>query len=38
MPTLITKLYGMEKIYTEEVIDKMNMFLSIFGNIDKFEW
>ena len=28
----------MEKITTEEVMDKLNMFQSIFGRIDQFEW
>ena len=30
------KRYGMEKITTEEVMDKMDMFQSIFGKIDQF--
>ena len=34
----IPKLYGMEKIYTEKVMDKLDMLLSIFGKIDKFVW
>ena len=34
----IPKLYGMEKISTEEVIDKMYMFQYRFGKIDKFGW
>ena len=34
----ITKLYGMEKITTEEVMDKLDMFQSIFGEIDEFGW
>ena len=34
----ISKLYGMEKITTEEVMDKLDMFQSIFGKIDKFVW
>ena len=34
----ITKLYGMEKITTEEVMDKLDMFPSIFGKIDGFGW
>ena len=29
----IPKLYGMEKIRTEEVIEKLNMFKSRFGKI-----
>ena len=32
----ITKLYGMEKITTEEVMDRLNMFQSRFGRIDEF--
>ena len=34
----IQKFYGMEKITTEEVMDKLDMFQSIFGKIDKFGW
>ena len=34
----ITKLYGMEKIKTEEVMDKLDMFQSISGKIDEFGW
>ena len=34
----IPKLYGMEKITTEEVMDKMDMFQSRFGKIDQFGW
>ena len=34
----IPKLYGMEKISTEEVMDKLNIFQSRFGKIDKFVW
>ena len=34
----ITKLYGMDKITTEEVIDKLYMFQSRFGEIDEFGW
>ena len=34
----ITKLYGMEKITTEEVMDKLDMFQSRFGKIDQFGW
>ena len=33
----IPKLYGMDKIITEEVMDKMDMFRSRFGIIDQFE-
>ena len=34
----ITKLYGMEKISTEEVMDKLDMFQSRLVKIDKFGW
>ena len=34
----IPKLYGMEKITKEEVMDKLNIFQSRFGKIDKFGW
>ena len=34
----IPKLYGMEKITTEEVMDKLDMFQSRFGKIDEFRW
>ena len=34
----ILTLYGMDKITTEEVMDKLDMFQSIFGNIDQFGW
>ena len=34
----ITKLYSIEKITTEEVMDKLDMFQSIFGKIDQFGW
>ena len=34
----IPKKYGMEKIITEEVMDKLDMFQSRFGKIDKFGW
>ena len=30
------KIYGMERITTEEVMDKLDMFLASFGKIDKF--
>ena len=33
----IPKLYGMEKITTEEVMDKLDMFQSRFWKIDQFE-
>ena len=32
----IPKLYGMDKITTEEVIDNLDMFQNRFGEIDKF--
>ena len=34
----ITKIYGMEKITTEEVMDKLDMFQYRFGKIDEFGW
>ena len=34
----IIKLYVMEKITTEEVIDKLDIFQSRFGKIDQFGW
>ena len=34
----IEKLYGMKKISTEEVMDKMDMFQSRSGKIDKLGW
>ena len=34
----ITKIYGMEKITTEEVMDKLDTFQSRFGKIDQFGW
>ena len=34
----ITKLYGMEKITTEEVMEKLDMFQSRFSKIDQFGW
>ena len=34
----IPKLYGMEKITTEEVMDKLDIFQSRFWEIDKFGW
>ena len=34
----IPKLYGMEKITTEEVMNKLDMFQSRFGKIDQFGW
>ena len=34
----IPKLHGMEKIATEEVMDKLDMFQSRFGKIDQFGW
>ena len=34
----IPKIYGMENITTEEVMDKLDMFQSRFGKIDQFRW
>ena len=34
----ITKLYGMEKITTEEIKEKLVMFQSRFGKIEQFGW
>ena len=34
----IPKLYGMEKITTEEVMDKLDRFQSRFSKIDQFGW
>ena len=34
----IPKLYGMEKITTEEVMEKLDMFQSRFGKIYEFGW
>ena len=34
----IPKLYGMDKITTEEVMEKLDMFQSRFGKIDQFGW
>ena len=34
----IPKLYGMEKITTEEVMENLDMFQSRFGKIDEFGW
>ena len=34
----ITKLYGMEKITIEEVINKLDMFQFRFGKMDQFGW
>ena len=36
--SIISKLHGMEKIATEEVMDKLDMFQSRFGKIDEFGW
>ena len=39
MPTpKFPKLYGREKITTKEVMDKLDMFQSIFGKIYEFGW
>ena len=34
----IPKLYGMDNITTEQVMEKLDMFQSIFGKIDQFIW
>ena len=34
----ISKLYGMDKITTEEVMEKLDIFQSKFGKIDQFGW
>ena len=34
----IPKIYGMDKITTEEVMDKLDMFQSRFGKIEHFGW
>ena len=34
----IPKLYGMERITTEEVMDKLDIFQARFGKIDEFGW
>ena len=34
----IKKLYGMENITTEEVMDKVDIFQAIFGKVDEFCW
>ena len=34
----IPNIYGIEKITTEEAMDKLDMLQSIFGKIDKFGW
>ena len=33
-----TKLYGMERITTEEAMDKLDMFQDIFGKVDELGW
>ena len=33
-----TKIYGMERITTEKVMDTLDVFQSIFGKIDEFGW
>ena len=39
MPNLkFEKLYDMEKMTTEEVMDKIDMFRFVFGKIDEFGW
>ena len=34
----IPKLYGIERIYTGQVMDNLDMFQSRFGRIDEFGW
>ena len=34
----IPKLYGMENITTEEVMDKLDIFQARFGKVDEFFW
>ena len=34
----ITNFYGMESFITEEVMDKLDMFQSIFWKVDEFGW
>ena len=34
----ISKSYGMEKLTTEEVMDKLDMFQYRFGKLDEFGW
>ena len=34
----VPKLYGVDKIKTEEVMDKLDVFQSIFVKIDEFGW
>ena len=34
----IPKLYGIENITTEEVMDKLDMFQEIFGKVGEFGW
>ena len=34
----MTKLYGIDKITTEEVMENLDMFQSRFGKIDEFGW
>ena len=36
--SMIPKLYGMEKITTEEVMDKLDIFQFRFGKMDQFGW
>ena len=33
---ILPRIYGMESITTEEVMGKIDMFLTIFGKVDKF--
>ena len=34
----ITKVYGMEKISNEQIMDNLDLFQSRFGKIDEFGW
>ena len=38
MYSKIPKFYGMERITTEEVMDKLYMFQARFGKVDEFGW
>ena len=34
----ILELYGMEKLFTEKIMDKLDLFQYRFGEIDEFGW
>ena len=34
----LRKIYGMENITTEEFMDTLDIFQSIFGKVDEFGW